>query len=71
MTAAYARGKMLVNASLNYSGIAFSALFGWLAFGERPGWLAAAGIVLIVLAGLAATLLRTRQHKDLPGDTHE
>jgi drug/metabolite transporter (DMT)-like permease len=71
MTAAYARGKMLVNASLNYSGIAFSALFGWLAFGERPGWLAAAGIALIVAAGLMATLLRTRQHKDLPGDTHE
>ncbi len=71
MTAAYARGKMLVNASLNYMGIAFSALFGWLAFDEQPGWLAAGGIVLIVVAGIVATLLRSRQNKDLPGETHE
>lgn len=73
MTAAYARGKMLVNASLNYTGIAFGALLGWAVYDERPGWLAAGGIGLIVLAGLVATLLRSRSAvpKDLQGDTHE
>ncbi len=73
MTAAYARGKMLVNASLNYSGIAFGALLGWAVYDERPGWLASLGIGLIVLAGLVATLLRARSAapKDLQGDTHE
>jgi len=73
MTAAYARGKMLVNACLNYSGIAISALLGWLVFDERPGWLATTGILLIVGAGLAATLLRAQAApaKDLEPDRHE
>ncbi len=70
MTAAYARGKMLANASLNYSGIVFSALLGWLVFDEAPGWLALLGMLLIVGAGLTATLLRSRQAKDLPSDAH-
>ncbi len=73
MTAAYARGKMLVNASLNYSGIAFGALLGWVVYDERPGWWATVGIGLIVAAGLTATLLRARSAvpQDLQGDTHE
>ncbi|MFO1249776.1 MAG: DMT family transporter [Inhella sp.] len=70
MTAAYARGKMLANASLNYCGIVFSALLGWLVFDEAPGWLALLGMLLIVGAGLTATLLRSRQAKDLPSDAH-
>jgi S-adenosylmethionine uptake transporter len=74
LTAAYARGRLLVNACLNYCGIAFSALLGWAVFQERPGWLASAGILLIVAAGLAATLLRaqvTQQSKDIQPDRHE
>ncbi|MBH9578207.1 DMT family transporter [Inhella proteolytica] len=70
MTAAYARGKVLANASLNYSGIVFSALLGWLVFDEAPGWLALLGMLLIVGAGLTATLLRSHQAKDLPSDAH-
>jgi len=70
MTAAYTRGRVLVNASLNYSGIVFSALLGWLVFNEQPGWLALSGILLIVGAGLTATLLRSRNAKDLPSDAH-
>jgi len=70
MTAAYARGKVLANASLNYSGIVFSALLGWLVFEEAPGWLALLGMLLIVGAGLTATLLRSRQVKDIPSDAH-
>lgn len=73
MTAAYSRGKMLVNACLNYSGIAISALLGWLVFDERPGWLATCGILLIVGAGLSATLLRAQAApaRDLEPDRHE
>lgn len=73
LTAAYARGRLLVNASLNYLGIAFSALLGWAVFGEQPGWLATLGILLIVGAGLQATLLRaqTAPARDLEPDRHE
>lgn len=70
MTAAYARGKPLVNASLNYSGIVFAAVLGWAFFSEALSPLALAGIVLIIGAGLTATLLRSRQAKDLPSDAH-
>jgi drug/metabolite transporter (DMT)-like permease len=65
MTAAYARGKTLVNASLHYSGIVFATLLGWMAFGERPGGLALAGMALIVVAGLAATRLRATVAADV------
>ncbi len=73
MTAAYARGSVLVNACLNYCGLAISALLGWLAFDEQPGWLAASGMLLIVGAGLWATMLRaqTAPAKDLEPDRHE
>jgi S-adenosylmethionine uptake transporter len=61
MTAAYRIGRTLVNASLQYLGIAFSFGFGVLWFDEPFAPAALAGIALIVGAGLAATLLRTRQ----------
>ncbi len=60
MTRAYSIGRPLVNASLQYLGIAFSFLFGVTLFGDRLTWMALGGIVLIVSAGLAATLLRSR-----------
>jgi drug/metabolite transporter (DMT)-like permease len=59
MTRAYATGRTLVNASLQYLGIAYSFLFGVLLFGDRVTWTAVAGMLLIVAAGLLATLLRT------------
>jgi drug/metabolite transporter (DMT)-like permease len=72
LTAAYARGKVLTNACLNYLGIAFSALLGWLVFNEQPGWLAALGIGLIVLAGLAATFVRAKVIQNpIEPDCHE
>ena len=58
MTRAYATGRTLVNASLQYLGIAYSFLFGVLLFGDRVTWTAVAGMLLIVAAGLLATLLR-------------
>lgn len=60
MTRAYAIGRTLSNATLQYAGIAFSFLFGWLIFDDAMTPMAVAGIVLIVGAGLAATLLRAR-----------
>jgi len=59
MTRAYGRGGTLVIASLQYFGIAFSFGYGVLLFDDRVTWPAVAGMVLIVGAGLAATLLRS------------
>ena len=60
MTRAYATGKPLVNASLQYLGIVFSFVYGVLLFDDPVTWMALAGMALIVAAGLAATLLRSR-----------
>ena len=66
MTRAYSTGRTLVNASLQYLGIAFSFLYGLLLFGDRVTWMALLGMLLIVAAGLSATLLRSRT---APADT--
>lgn len=58
MTRAYAIGKPLSNASLQYLGIAFSSAYGVWLFGETLTRSALAGMVLIVGAGLAASRLR-------------
>jgi drug/metabolite transporter (DMT)-like permease len=60
MTRAYAIGSALVNASLQYLGIAFSFAYGVLLFADHVSWMALAGMLLIVGAGLCATLLRSR-----------
>lgn len=60
MTRAYGRGKTLVNASLQYLGIVFSFLYGALLFGDALTPSALLGMALIIVAGLAATLLRSR-----------
>ncbi len=60
MTRAYGTGRTLVNASLQYLGIAFSFGYGVLLFGDHVTWMAVLGMVFIVGAGLSATLLRSR-----------
>ena len=60
MTRAYATGRALVNASLQYLGIAFSFGYGVLLFNDKVTWMALGGMLLIVCAGLSATLLRSR-----------
>ena len=60
MTRAYSTGRTLVIASLQYLGIAFSFGYGVLLFSDRVTWMALAGMALIVGAGIAATLLRSR-----------
>ena len=66
MTRAYSTGRTLVNASLQYLGIAFSFGYGVLLFADHVTWMALAGMLLVVGAGLAATLLRSRA---APSDT--
>ena len=65
MTRAYRTGRTLVNASLQYLGIAYSFAYGVLLFNDRITWMALVGMLLIVCAGMAATLLR---HSTLPAD---
>jgi S-adenosylmethionine uptake transporter len=66
MTRAYAIGRALTNASLQYMGIAFAFVFGVLVFDDPVTGLALAGMVQIVGAGLVATRLRQRA---APADT--
>lgn len=61
MTRAYAVGRPLVNASLQYLAIVFSYGYGVLALGDAVSLLALSGTVLIVGAGLAASRLRQSQ----------
>ncbi len=63
MTRAYRIGRTLANASLQYLGIVFSFVFGVLFFDDALTLSAVAGMVLIVGAGLYATLLRTRRQE--------
>ncbi|MCX7146334.1 MAG: DMT family transporter [Sulfuritalea sp.] len=60
MTAAYKRGKTLVSASLAYTTVVFSSVFGMLLWGETLSWPAWAGVTLIVASGLFATVLSGR-----------
>jgi len=60
MTRAYAIGKALSNASLQYMGIAFSFVYGVLLFHDKITWMAVLGMCFIVASGLGATLLRSR-----------
>jgi len=61
MTRAYSTGRTLVNASLQYLGIAFSFVYGVLLFGDAVSWQALLGIVFIAGAGIHATQLRRAQ----------
>ncbi len=61
MTRAYAIGRTLSNASLQYLGIVFSFAYGVLLFDDPITWMAVSGMLLIVGAGLAATLLRSQK----------
>ena len=66
LTRAYSTGRTLVNASLQYLGIAFSFAYGVLLFNDRVTNLAIGGMLLIVGAGLSATMLHSQQ---APPDT--
>jgi drug/metabolite transporter (DMT)-like permease len=69
MTRAYAIGKALSNASLQYMGIVFSFVYGVLLFDDPVTASALAGMALIIGAGLAATRLRQRSAAAAAKDT--
>lgn len=59
MTRAFSRGNALLTASLQYSGIVFASLVGWLAFGELTDWTGLLGMLLVIGSGVFATWLST------------
>ena len=70
MTRAYNDGATMVVANLQYSGIVFSALFGMLLFGDQIPLIGWAGIMVIVMSAIAATVLRSRIAMNLPVEDH-
>lgn len=58
MTRAYAGGNRLVNASLQYLGIAYSFIYGVIIFNDVITTLAVVGMLLVVGAGIAATRIK-------------
>jgi drug/metabolite transporter (DMT)-like permease len=69
MTRAYGIGRPLVNASLQYLGIAFSFGYGVLLFDDRITWFAVLGMVLVVGAGVLAVQSRVATTKAVRGTT--
>jgi drug/metabolite transporter (DMT)-like permease len=69
MTKAYGSGATLGIAALQYLGIAFSFVLGMAVFGEQLTLASSAGIVLIVGAGVAATLLGGKPRPDARAPT--
>jgi S-adenosylmethionine uptake transporter len=70
LTRAYSHGATLVVANLQYSGIVFAALYSLLLFGDNIPLIGWAGMALIVLSGMTATLLRARAAPNAPADEH-
>ena len=69
ITRAYGTGVTLGIAALQYLGIVFSSVLGLVLFDETLTWLALAGMVLIIAAGVAATLLQPRPNASISSPT--
>lgn len=70
LTRAYSQGATLVVANLQYSGIVFAAIYSVLLFDDvipPIGW---AGMALIIVSGMTATLLRARAAPNAPAEDH-
>jgi drug/metabolite transporter (DMT)-like permease len=70
MTRAYSQGATLVVANLQYSGIVFAALYSLLLFGDDIPLIGWAGMALITVSGISATLLRARAAPQTPAEEH-
>jgi len=70
MTRAYSQGATLVVANLQYSGIVFAALYSLLLFGDDIPLIGWAGMALIVVSGMTATLLRAHAAPNAPAEEH-
>ncbi|QDL55265.1 DMT family transporter [Rhodoferax aquaticus] len=70
MTRAYSKGATLVVASMQYSGIVFSVAYGLVLFGDHIAPMGWAGIGVIVVSGILATILRSRVLPNTPAEEH-
>ena len=70
MTRAYSKGSTLVVATMQYSGIVFAAIYSLALFGDNIPPLGWAGIVVIVVSGVGATILRSRALPNTPAEEH-
>jgi S-adenosylmethionine uptake transporter len=70
MTRAYSHGATLVVASMQYTGIVFASFFSLVLFGDHIAPIGWAGIAVIVISGLLATLLRARALPQTPAEEH-
>jgi S-adenosylmethionine uptake transporter len=61
MTRAYARGNVMLNASLAYSTVLFSTLFGVLFWGDHLDTMEIIGVALIIASGIAASWFSRRR----------
>ena len=74
MTKAYSmssnHGGTLMVANLQYSGIVFSAVYSLLLFGDQIPLLGWAGMALIIVSAIAATVLRAKAAPNAPAEEH-
>ena len=63
-------GSTLMVANLQYSGIIFAAIYSVVLFGDHIPLMGWAGMALIVLSAIAATVLRARAAPDAPAEEH-
>jgi S-adenosylmethionine uptake transporter len=70
MTRAYSKGSTLVVATMQYSGIVFASIYSLALFGDKIPPLGWWGIVVIVLSGVGATILRSRALPNTPAEEH-
>ena len=74
MTKAYSmsqnHGGTLMVANLQYSGIVFGALYGLMLFGDSIALIGWAGMALIIVSAITATVLRARATPDTPAEEH-
>jgi S-adenosylmethionine uptake transporter len=70
MTRAYASGHTLVVANLQYSGIVFAGIYSLTIFGDQLPLIGWAGMGLIIVSGITATVLRERAVPNAPAEEH-
>jgi S-adenosylmethionine uptake transporter len=70
MTRAYASGHTLLVANLQYSGIVFAGIYSLTIFGDQLPLIGWAGMGLIIVSGITATVLRERAVPNAPAEEH-
>ena len=63
-------GGTLMVANLQYSGIVFAAIYSLILFGDQIPLIGWAGMALIMLSAIAATVLRARAAPNAPAEEH-